>query len=71
MPNETKPANRARTVDHLSTEAAQKVLAAETRAFGNAAAKLNLQVATAAFAQAKNTQQAAPPLPPVTIQESK
>jgi hypothetical protein len=59
MPAKTKPENRALAFDHLSTKAAQSVLAAETRAFGNKAAKLNLQTATAAFAHAKQVQQQA------------
>jgi hypothetical protein len=39
----------------MSTAAASAVLKAETRAFGNATAKLNLQLATAAFTQAKES----------------
>jgi hypothetical protein len=57
MPTKTKSESPSLALDHLSTKAAQAVLAAETRAFGNTAAKLSLQTATAAFAHAKQTQQ--------------
>lgn len=57
MPIKIKSENPVLALDHLSTKAAQSVLAAETRAFGNKAAKLNLQTATAAFAHAKQAQQ--------------
>lgn len=45
--------NRVGMNDAMSTKIAADVLAAETRAFGNASAKLNLQVATDAFLRAK------------------
>jgi len=41
----------------MSTKMAADALAAETRAFGNASAKLNLQMATDAFLHAKETLQ--------------
>ncbi len=52
--------NRAIALDHMSTKVAQNTLAAETRAFGNKSAKLDLQRATAAFARAKETRQPEP-----------
>jgi hypothetical protein len=45
--------NRAGVKDEMSTAMAQTILAEETRAFGNKAAKLSLQTATAAFVHAK------------------
>jgi len=42
--------------DEMSTTMAQAVLGEETRAFGNKAAKLSLQTATAAFLHAKQAQ---------------
>jgi hypothetical protein len=45
--------------ESLSTKAAQDVLASQTRAFGNKAAKLQLQMATSAFVQAKQRLDAA------------
>lgn len=41
--------------ESVSTRAAQGVLASQTRAFGNKAAKLDLQTATTAFVHAKQT----------------
>jgi len=49
--------NRAGVMDAMSTKMAADVLAVETRAFGNASAKLNLQMATDAFLRAKETLQ--------------
>ena len=46
-------ANRVMAQDQMSTAMAQAILAEETRAFGNKAAKLSLQTATAAFVHAK------------------
>lgn len=45
--------------ESFSTKAAQEVLASQTKAFGNKAAKLQLQMATAAFVQAKQNFEAA------------
>ncbi|HEY5329756.1 MAG TPA: hypothetical protein VIJ79_07735 [Acidobacteriaceae bacterium] len=45
--------NRVGVKDEMSTAMAQTILAEETRAFGNKAAKLSLQTATAAFVHAK------------------
>jgi hypothetical protein len=55
MSLETKIIRSVGANDSMSTAAASAALNAETRAFGNAIAKLNLQHATAAFAQAKKS----------------
>jgi hypothetical protein len=44
-------------MDAMSTKMAADVLATETRAFGNASAKLSLQTATDAFLRAKEALQ--------------
>jgi hypothetical protein len=59
MADSKRLAGRVRTNDSLSTKAAQEVLASQTRAFGNQAAKQNLQSLTAAFAVAKQKLDAA------------
>jgi hypothetical protein len=53
MPVRERNDNRAGAKDEMSTTMAQAALAAETRAFGNKAAKLSLQTATTAFVHAK------------------
>ncbi len=60
MPTRPKPENRKLALDFMSTKMAQETLAAETRAFGNKSAKLNLQLATAALARVKETHPAEP-----------
>jgi hypothetical protein len=50
---------RASVRENLWTKTAHEVLASQTRAFGNKAAKLQLQMATAAFSQAKQRLDAA------------
>ncbi len=50
---------RVRVGDSQSTKAAQEVLAAQTRAFGNASAKLQLQMASASFLLKKQQIEAA------------
>ena len=55
----TRATNDKLALDHMSTKMASDVLAAETRAFGNKAAQLKLQMATEAFLQAKKTLQQA------------
>jgi hypothetical protein len=49
----TRPKTMIGVKDSLSTKAAADALAAETRAFGNKAAQLELQMATDAFLRAK------------------
>jgi hypothetical protein len=56
MPVRERNGNRVIAQDQMSTAMAQAILAEETRAFGNKAAKLSLQTATAAFVQAKQAQ---------------
>lgn len=53
MPIRARNENRVMAMDEMSTKMAADVLEAETRAFGNAAAKVNLQMATDAFLRAK------------------
>jgi hypothetical protein len=53
LPQYTQAEQRVGVKDALSTAAAAEQLREETRAFGNAAAKLNLQMASAAFLKAK------------------
>ena len=56
MPVSERNNNRVMAQDQMSTSMAQTILAEETRAFGNKAAKLSLQTATAAFVHAKQAQ---------------
>jgi hypothetical protein len=52
MSESNNRAQRVRTLDFLSSKGAASLLVENTRAFGNAAAKISLQQATEAFSQA-------------------
>jgi hypothetical protein len=63
MPMQAKTEIEVLASESMSTAAAAAQLNAETRAFGNASAKLNLQLATAAFLEAKRALLAKAPQP--------
>jgi hypothetical protein len=55
MPIIAKDRDTVLASEAMSTKAAADVLASQTRAFGNASAKLSLQIATDKFQRAKET----------------